>query len=62
VAKYWELLKKRAGKSTAQNFITVTYDWYKVCGCAASLLEVGTGFTGEMTGRENILNGAIFRR
>jgi hypothetical protein len=32
---------------------------YKVCG-RGTLLEVGTGFNGEMTGRENIyLNGAI---
>ena len=53
-----------AGKSTLLKLIsritlptegTITYE-----GRVASLLEVGTGFSGELTGRENIyMNGAI---
>ena len=53
-----------AGKSTLlkvlSRIVTPTSGefWYK--GTTSSLLEVGTGFNGELTGRENIyLNGAI---
>ncbi len=53
-----------AGKSTLLKVLsrivspTSGQFWYK--GSCASLLEVGTGFNGELTGRENIyLNGAI---
>ena len=56
--------KNGAGKSTILKILSrITYP---TTGCAeirgrvASLLEVGTGFHGELTGRENIyLNGAI---
>lgn len=56
--------KNGAGKSTLLKLISEitvpTTGTIKIRGRVASLLEVGTGFHGEMTGRENIyLNGAI---
>lgn len=56
--------KNGAGKSTLLKILsrvtTPTTGHIKFGGRVASLLEVGTGFSGEMTGRENIfLNGAI---
>src|SRR5215475_1240049 len=53
-----------AGKSTLLKIISRITDptggYIKVRGRLASLLEVGTGFHPELTGRENIfLNGAI---
>ncbi len=56
--------KNGAGKSTLLKILsrvtTPTTGEIKFGGRVASLLEVGTGFNGEMTGRENIyLNGAI---
>lgn len=56
--------KNGAGKSTLLKILSKvtapTIGSIKSLGRIASLLEVGTGFNGEMTGRENVfLNGAI---
>jgi lipopolysaccharide transport system ATP-binding protein len=56
--------KNGAGKSTFLKLLSritaPTEGTIKIKGKIASLLEVGTGFHGELTGRENIyLNGAI---
>ena len=56
--------KNGAGKSTLLKILSritaPTEGSIKIKGRVASLLEVGTGFHGELTGRENIyLNGAI---
>jgi len=56
--------KNGAGKSTLLKIISritaPTSGQVKIKGRLASLLEVGTGFHGELTGRENIfLNGSI---
>ena len=56
--------KNGAGKSTLLKLLSritaPTEGNIKIKGKVASLLEVGTGFHGELTGRENIyLNGAI---
>ena len=56
--------KNGAGKSTLLKVLsritTPTEGCIKIRGKISSLLEVGTGFHGELTGRENIyLNGAI---
>ncbi len=53
-----------AGKSTLLKIISritnPTYGYVDVNGRVASLLEVGTGFHSELTGRENVyLNGTI---
>jgi lipopolysaccharide transport system ATP-binding protein len=53
-----------AGKSTLLKILSritePTEGRIEICGRVASLLEVGTGFHGELTGRENVyLNGAI---
>jgi lipopolysaccharide transport system ATP-binding protein len=56
--------KNGAGKSTLLKILSritcPTQGEIRVRGRVASLLEVGTGFIGELTGRENVyLNGAI---
>lgn len=56
--------KNGAGKSTLLKILSritgPTEGWIKMRGRVASLLEVGTGFHPELTGKENIyLNGAI---
>lgn len=56
--------KNGAGKSTLLKILSritaPTEGCVKIRGRVASLLEVGTGFHGELTGRENVyLNGAI---
>jgi lipopolysaccharide transport system ATP-binding protein len=56
--------KNGAGKSTLLKILsritTLTEKKKKIKGKIASLLEVGTGFHGELSGRENIyINGAI---
>ena len=56
--------KNGAGKSTLLKLLSKvtgpTVGSIRACGRIASLLEVGTGFHQEMTGRENIfMNGAI---
>jgi ABC-type polysaccharide/polyol phosphate transport system ATPase subunit len=53
-----------AGKSTLLKILSritrPTSGWAEVCGLVGSLLEVGTGFHPELTGRENVyLSGAI---
>src|SRR5690349_11796701 len=53
-----------AGKTTLLKLLSRVTEpsagWAEVCGSVGSLLEVGTGFHPELTGRENIyLNGAI---
>ena len=53
-----------AGKSTMLKLLSrvtaPTYGEIDIYGRIASMLEVGTGFNGEMTGRENVyMNGAI---
>jgi ABC-type polysaccharide/polyol phosphate transport system ATPase subunit len=53
-----------AGKTTLLKILSritePTAGWAEICGSMGSLLEVGTGFHPELTGRENIyLNGAI---
>ncbi len=53
-----------AGKSTLLKILSQitepTYGEIRICGRVASLLEIGTGFHPELTGRENVfLNGAI---
>jgi lipopolysaccharide transport system ATP-binding protein len=56
--------KNGAGKSTLLKILSQvtgpTKGVVKMKGCVGSLLEVGTGFHGELTGRENIyMNGTI---
>src|SRR5579872_2554891 len=51
-----------AGKTTALKILSRVTEpsagWVEICGSVGSLLEVGTGFHPELTGRENIyLNG-----
>ena len=53
-----------AGKTTLLKLLSRVTEpsagWAEICGSVGSLLEVGTGFHPELTGRENIyLNGAI---
>src|SRR5205823_8918302 len=56
--------KNGAGKSTLLKLLSritePTMGYVDVAGRVGALLEVGTGFSGELTGRENVyLNGAI---
>jgi len=53
-----------AGKTTVLKILSRVTEpsagWVEICGSVGSLLEVGTGFHPELTGRENVyLNGAI---
>jgi len=53
-----------AGKTTLLKLLSRVTEpsagWAEICGSVGSLLEVGTGFHPELTGRENVyLNGAI---
>jgi len=66
--KHGEILgiigRNGAGKSTVLKILSRITEpsagWARICGRVGSLLEVGTGFHPELTGRENTyLNGAI---
>src|SRR5262245_11263542 len=62
--RVWIIGRNGAGKSTLLKVLSritePTKGKISIKGCVSSLLEVGTGFHAELTGRENIfLNGAI---